>query len=1340
MARKFNSNGIADGTLPGTKISSGSISASLVGSVRISSISITDNSYVVLDDTAVILTGGYIKILGTGFVSGCSVAIDTTIATSVSFVSATQLNIQVPAKAAGTYNIYLTTPTGAVAIRVNAITYSSTPTWVSTSPLPGGVNNTALSIQLGATSDSTISYTVQAGSTLPTGLSLTSGGLLSGTVTGLALETTYNFTVVATDVELQDSPKAFSITIIVNDPYFKNTVLLLNADVTPFNADISSNRFEVSLSGTPTPNANNPVQPGYYSGLFSSNYLTLAGSATNNFGTGDFTVEMWVNPSSLSSYNMIFAGGGYLCLLWGATSSVFGLNAYNGVQDVSSTTTTPINQWSHIAYVRVSGTIYFYINGISVGSAAFGSAFGTSSSVTLGYNLSYAGLYYFNGYLSNLRIVKGTAVYTGAFTPPTVPLAATQTSGTNIAAITGTTSLLTCQSYSFIDTSSTPQTITASGTPNISINQPFTLPSPYTGYGSGYFPGSSTLSTPSSTAFNIGAGDFTIECWWYFNSLPSGGINTNLYGFYGVTTFNPYLFLWGDGTIMLRTAQTGGDIFTPVAHGFVIKIWYHIVLVRSGNTYTVYRNGVSLASGTSTGVVNENKYLLLGDGGSSVNGYLSNLRVVKGVAVYTGAFTPPTGPLTTTQSSSGNIAAITGTATSLLTLQNPQAQNNNQFRDSSTNNFAVTRTGTPTQGTFTPFSQTGWSGYFNGAMSMSTPGAFNTAMVGLAGSLWTLELWLYVGAAGAGNGGGGGIIGTYDAVAANGRWIFYYAGTGPFTIGLGSTTSTGTQVDSGTTATFPLATWTHIAMTIDATTSSNSTVVLYINGVGQTFTGRNMSTQGTNYGTVTIGGNHSVYVNPLNGYINNLRFIKGALAYTGNFTPPTLASLTNAGATSVSAYSSTTNVNITFASSVTLLLTYQSNRFKDNSINNFDLGGGASVQAFSPFAPTTTYSAATVGGSMYFNGTTDYLTLPSNSALDLPSGDFTIEGWIYPIAAGQFLNKDGAYSVAYPQYALSVSGANKLQFDAGAGNQSSTPNTTYTGTTNITYNNWHHFAAVRTGTTIKLFLDGNQEVSTAQGQGMVSGGRTLDIALNRSSSLLYLNIYISNLRIVKGTAVYTAAFTPPTAPLTAITGTSLLLNATNSGIFDATGKNDLITVGDARVSTSVTKYGTGAMYFDGTGDYFQFPSSSQTLAFATGDFTVECWVNFATNNGTYNPFVRYDGSGTFDFGYDYSVTQLKYNGSGAIIAVSQTFTVGTWYHVALTRASGSSKLFVNGTQVGSTATGDTNNYASGAFKVGGSSYSGSHVMSGYIDDLRITKGIARYTTTFTPPSQAMLGM
>ena len=159
------------------------------------------------------------------------------------------------------------------------------------------------------------------------------------------------------------------------------------------------------------------------------------------------------------------------------------------------------------------------------------------------------------------------------------------------------------------------------------------------------------------------------------------------------------------------------------------------------------------------------------------------------------------------------------------------------------------------------------------------------------------------------------------------------------------------------------------------------------------------------------------------------------------------------------------------------------------------------------------------------------------------------------------------------------------------------------------------------------------------------------------------------------------------------------------------------------------------MYFpNAASNCLQFPVSNQSIAFGTGDFTIEFWVNFTSSNSTYNPFVRYDGSGTFDFGYDFSVTQLKYSGSAVILAVTQTFTPGTWYHVALTRASGSSKLFVNGTQIGTTATGDTNNYATGAFKVGGSSFSTGHIMNGYIDDLRITKGYARYTANFTPTS------
>ena len=151
-----------------------------------------------------------------------------------------------------------------------------------------------------------------------------------------------------------------------------------------------------------------------------SRYLSTPSSSANNFGTGDFTVEMWVNPTALSTYNMLFVvGTNYLCLLWGLTSSVYGLNAYNGVQNITSNAvTTPINQWAHVAFVRLSGTMYFYINGVALGSSGFSSAFGSTTNATIGFSTGYPGQYYYNGLISNLRVVNGTAVYTAAFTPP----------------------------------------------------------------------------------------------------------------------------------------------------------------------------------------------------------------------------------------------------------------------------------------------------------------------------------------------------------------------------------------------------------------------------------------------------------------------------------------------------------------------------------------------------------------------------------------------------------------------------------------------------------------------------------------------------------------------------------------------------------------------------------------------------------------------------------------------------------------------------------------------------------------------------------------------------------
>jgi hypothetical protein len=190
-------------------------SVGIGGGPKIVNIQVTDSSYTVLDDTAVSLSGGFVKITGSGFESGCRVLVNNTPATSVAFIDSNTVHAQVAANTAGTYIVYLVNADGGVAIAVNGLTYSATPAWVTGSTLASQLNNAAISIQLSASGAST--YTLAAGSTLPAGLLLSGSGLLSGNIS-VTVDTTYSFAVNAIDAELQDSPRTFSLTVIVLVP------------------------------------------------------------------------------------------------------------------------------------------------------------------------------------------------------------------------------------------------------------------------------------------------------------------------------------------------------------------------------------------------------------------------------------------------------------------------------------------------------------------------------------------------------------------------------------------------------------------------------------------------------------------------------------------------------------------------------------------------------------------------------------------------------------------------------------------------------------------------------------------------------------------------------------------------------------------------------------------------------------------------------------------------------------------------------------------------------------------------------------------------------------------
>jgi len=380
------------------------------------------------------------------------------------------------------------------------------------------------------------------------------------------------------------------------------------------------------------------------------------------------------------------------------------------------------------------------------------------------------------------------------------------------------------------------------------------------------------------------------------------------------------------------------------------------------------------------------------------------------------------------------------------------------------------------------------------------------------------------------------------------------------------------------------------------------------------------------------------------------------------------------------------------------------------------------------------------GGSAYFDGTGDNLITPNDSALALGSGDFTVEANFYLTTSNttQCILDFRTAAGSSTGFFLGIVESGKIQVWNGG--------SAILSNAIVTTGRWYHLALVRKSTTLTAYLDGVAVATNTSSSTNFTDNRC-SIGSSPVDSGVKLIGYLSDIRITKS-AVYTSNFVPPTQPLQTVPNTTLLLNMDKSAIQDKSGKVVLETVGDAKVSTAQKKYGTSSLYFDGTGDGLQLPITPQVYLGTT--YTIEAWI-YSAGGLYYQAIFELCENNTGGFaGLDLIKVGTTIGASvrtttlGTPVAITGgTLVTNTWQHVALSVNAGSAKLFLDGIQIGSTTTFPEFPIAKTLFAAVGRFANGytaadTNSWNGYIDDLRITKGYARYTANFTPPAQALL--
>jgi hypothetical protein len=1107
--------------------------------------------------------------------------------------------------------------------------------------------------------------------------------------------------------------------------YISNTRLIIGSaiytgrftpSITPYSLTSITSTNTLAVTGITTypavgnPNGTNYSGSFYFGGGSASGSIISIPNANNvgrfELATYDFTIEAWFYSTAAGGTQVIlsaaansssdFAWRLYLGKAAIGSQGTLNFETYAGFSttqftNLSLTLTINSFQWYHVAVVRTVNIITIYLNGIAastqiipVSQQYFGQSTATTPSIGGQYSSASNYINLFYGYISNARVIKGYAVYTGNFNPSTSPLTNTQNVINNSNTITGTvTSLLALQNSTTTDASSNNLTLTATGSPTVSSTIIPYLPTT-NGY-STYFDGNAYMTIPYNINLTPLSSDFTVETWIYLPSVTSLSTSSMdiISQFHGTGDTGAWVLYYRYDASRWEFAASTNSTAAELQRSYnttvpVANQWFHIAGVKLGSTISCYVNGVKGTDGTIATVHNSTNPIYIGANTSAtgkITGYLSNLRIVKGIAVYTGNFTVPTVALGSTQSSSTNIAALASNST---------------FYNS-----------------------------FNGSSQyLSIP---NSVALQL-GTTYTAEAWGYLTS-----------YGTNSRLFSDGssgvnNVDFYVTNGGNF--GVAGSAATSSQ-------TFPLNSWVHVALVVNS-----GALVVYINGVAATMTG---TTTGYNNNVSVarlIGSTAGSFL--WTGFISNVRFVKGVAVYTGNFAVPTgPLTPTQSSGTNISAITSETVLltcqsstivdNSSSAATITniagvvpvstlAVFTYTQLLMFQTTVPNFDAsvagnGFGSTItgtptvspanMAYSPFASSN-------GRSVFFTDSSQYIQAPSNNVFTFGTDDFTIEGWIYlatGTASGTLYDGRTGLTTVSAQIYIQSNIVNYAVEGVSVINSSTT-------TSSLSAATWYHIAVVRISNVTKLYINGTQSGSNyIDTNNYVIGAPYIGTGYNSSNPL---NGYISNLRVVDGSGVYSNNFVVPIIALTSTQSSSSTIIALN---------NSIPSLGNS-------------VYFNGANDYMKVPGMVTDMG--AGDFTIETYYYPTSFAAVTTLFGQYTAATTALGYWNMQVTTagiitVYYNGS-TNFAASTAILINEWAHIVLVRVGSTITLYVNGVSYGTVSYsgifGLTN--TASPLHIGATQLSGpTQYALGYMSNLRVVKGLGVYTGAFTVPTSPL---